>query len=159
MANKNPIIRTINNMSPLDLSYMAGLVDGEGNISLSWVGCVGKQNLHPNIAIANSNRDVLEWVLIVVGWGGISTKPRNNPKWKDAYSWRINGHLAIQFAKALLPYLKIKRIQAETLIEFEKTIQLKEFRHKLPPEVRAERERIKAKMTILNMRGKNGNTR
>jgi hypothetical protein len=36
---------------------------------------------------------------------------------------------------------------------------LKEFRHKLPPKVRAERERIKAKMTILNMRGKNGNTR
>jgi hypothetical protein len=144
--------RFINLISLMDLSYLAGLVDGEGSICLNKVGRKGMQNLHPQISITNTNKEILDWVGIIVGWGTVSGKPRM-PRHKPAYNWRINGHLAIQFAKALLPYLRIKKIQATTLIEFEKTIQMKGHRHKLPDNIRLQREDIKNRMTILNMRG------
>lgn len=151
-------IRSINKINKSDLLYLSGLIDGEGCIGLNTVGSVGKQNLHPQITITNTNKEILDWVIITIGKGVVEEKPRTNDKWKTAYSVRINGHHAVQLAQKLEPYLRIKKLQAQVLIKFKETMQIKRYRRKLDPEVSIERKRLKTIITTLNKRGpSNGN--
>ncbi|MGH8618677.1 MAG: LAGLIDADG family homing endonuclease, partial [Burkholderiales bacterium] len=59
-------------LSPTDAAYLAGLIDGEGTIGLT--------RRHRNdqrqvvVSISNTERPLLEWVLLTVGAGKITGK-------------------------------------------------------------------------------------
>ena len=45
----------------------------------------------------------------------------NRPNCSDRLKWQINGKKAIRVLKAILPYMMVKRDQAEAAIEFQET--------------------------------------
>ena len=149
-------IRGINIIAKYDCIYIAGLLDGEGCIGLNMTKSPKGNQYYPHISITNTNKEVLDWVKITVGKGSVIKKPCNNPKYKTSYHWRIYGYLAIQFIKKIYPYLKIKKLQAETIMQYEKTIQLKEYRHTVSDEIQKQRYEIRDKLTLLNKRGNDG---
>lgn len=92
---------------PTVLAYLAGLLDGEGNIS--------SQEGKWWVAITNSYRPVIDWLLT---FGG---KDRAMKRYKPAHSpcwhWRIHAQQdVLAFLEAVAPYMIIKRDLAECVI-------------------------------------------
>lgn len=97
--------------SLVDTVYTVGILDGEGSIGI-WIDTKSKY-LHPLVTISNNYIPLLEWLVRVFGIGSFGRVHGRTFQWRIV---AINDIL--QFLRLLLPYLKIKRRQAELLIEY-----------------------------------------
>lgn len=109
-----------------DLAYIAGLIDGEGTVGIyrknpkkpthSWA-------FRERVAISNSNLKALEYVNQF--FPGTMAK---NTRYSEKHSpmWRLEYHVlrAVPILEAVLPYMIIKREQAELVLQYRKTIVL-----------------------------------
>lgn len=101
--------------------YIAGFVDGEGTIGMSkYVAVNGKIGLATHLTIANTNREVLEW---------LKSKTRLKREFRTYRSHKINRKSVhaininrmgdvLAFLTAILPYLIVKKKQAELMVEY-----------------------------------------
>jgi len=98
-----------------DMSYLAGLVDGEGCFYLAHSknskGYIHKQ---PRLIVCNTNYDIMLWLKDTFG-GYITTRKHKNPKWKTIYQWIITDNKALMLANWLEPLLIIKKDQVKKL--------------------------------------------
>lgn len=117
------------------LAYFAGLFDGEGSIMITKQNRIGKTPWHksPNyilmLNIAMTNREIIEsWkTFFQVGW--FSIRPEHKYKnaknefstAKTSYYWAVKGNKALQVLHRLLPFLKVKKKQAEIGIKFQES--------------------------------------
>ena len=102
------------NLTETERAYLAGLFDGEGTLGFYHY----RRNRHEvTVGIVNTDPRVHAWLREKFGCGSVrpSTKNRNN---HVAYSWRIAGRTRIEpFLNAILPYLIIKKEQAQCLLD------------------------------------------
>ena len=104
----------------LSLEYLAGLVDGEGNIALRPSNKGKYRKYYPGIQITNTYRPVLEMVLLQFG-GRIDGPKRSRGSTKDCWDWRATGDTARNLIRALIPHLIIKRdIAVQVLLDDQK---------------------------------------
>jgi len=107
-------------MKKVDLAYMAGFFDGEGCISLC-ERSKRKRQLRVHISISNTNEWIIQWFKF--NFGGSVTSERKqlkNPNWRDTWRWNItSGAHSVRFLKEILPYLRLKKPQAELAIAFQ----------------------------------------
>lgn len=136
-------------------AYIAGLVDGEGTIGfnrvpsphgkhrLTWVG---------RVSIINTHLETLEWVQSVVGFGSIQSR-KSSAKWKMCYqvSWVSRQSRAL--LPILLPYLRIKRKQAELVLAYLQRQYHAGLKRGLPLAEWEARSRIASQVYALNRRG------
>jgi hypothetical protein len=110
----------------IDIAYCAGLFDGEGSVSLSIHNNnkTRKDGLPRNspmllLQLSSCDRSVLDWFFDIwqVGHVIISYRPKR-PEHNVNYSWRVQGQKALLVLKTMLPFLKIKKKQAELAIEY-----------------------------------------
>lgn len=111
---------------PLNAAYIAGLVDGEGCISVSRThtsesakGCKRGFAYRSSLNITMTNLEILEWIKQITRAGKICSKRVNIAKHKAAWSWTVWSIEASELLQQLLPYLHIKKEQAENLIAFQ----------------------------------------
>lgn len=98
-------------------AYAAGLIDGEGCISLSRYqnksGFTYSARVEVGMALKGSA--VLIWLAST--YGGTIRRTRNSSeRWMAADCWGLFGAKAVPFLERILPYLKLKRNQAEMAI-------------------------------------------
>ena len=123
-------IKTIygNQRQALIYSYLAGLLDGEGTIVCSKSKLNGEKykNWNPvytnSIAIKMTNRKAIELFNKTFNKKiKICNYKSRVPHYKTIYGCEVSGRHSIDFVlKTLLPYLLVKRLQAEAMIEFHK---------------------------------------
>jgi hypothetical protein len=105
---------------PATLGYLAGFLDGEGTIGISSAFAKGRSrnpSHFPHVMIANADRAVMEWIRDTVGGSLDVPRPSTHkPHWRPSYRWRLHGRNAETFIDALLPYLRVKRPQAEVVL-------------------------------------------
>jgi hypothetical protein len=139
-------------MKEKNWSYLAGLFDGEGCISI----CKRKDKFGDNafifcIQITNTNTMLMKW--LVEHFGGVyysQDGKSRNPKWKPSFRWRVKGRKnEEEFLLGVLPYLVIKRKQALLALEF-----VRMWQEKNP----ARRLAIAQRMCELNHHGKSVET-
>lgn len=103
----------------MNLDYLAGIVDGEGTISIAKSGH-GK-GLMPYISIANTNLKLIEEIsgfLKSIGVGfHVSKKQPRKSNHQVSYSLNVRYNHAIKLAELLRWKLVIKSEQARMLIE------------------------------------------
>ena len=108
-------------MKRTDLAYIAGLFDGEGNI-----GIVKRRN-HPHATtpiyhlvarVGMVDEIIPRWLQMAFG-GYIHRRRRPDPKHRDVYTWSVGYGTAADFLKTILPFLKLKKPQAELALEFQ----------------------------------------
>jgi len=139
-------------MKERNWSYLAGLFDGEGCISI----CPRRDKYNDNafifcIQITNTNTTLMKW--LVEHFGGVyysqDGKSRKS-NWKPSYRWRVKGRRnEEEFLLGVLPYLVVKREQALLALEF-----VRMWQEKDP----TRRNEIMTKMRELNHRGKSVET-
>lgn len=109
------------------LAYIAGFLDGEGTISIRRGArgrtLAGLEMYDCIVIIAQKKREVLDWIREVTGVGHISAKHQKNNSFAvdgdiTVFNWTCGAKAAYEFTVAILPYLRIKRRQAEVMIEF-----------------------------------------
>ena len=108
-------------MKRTDLAYIAGLFDGEGNI-----GIVKRRHLagrtvptyHLVARVGMVDEIIPRWLQMAFG-GYIHHRKRLDPKHRDVYTWSVGYNTATDFLKTILPFLKLKRPQAELAIKFQ----------------------------------------
>jgi len=74
-------------MELLEASYLAGIIDGEGTITLTKLH--SKENRRPIISIASTDIELLEYIKSIIG--GNITKKRNYSPTKHKNSLYINN--------------------------------------------------------------------
>ena len=100
------------------LAYLAGFFDGEGYIII----CRDKTStgrLNYRLRMGANQVTVEPINLLKQEFGGLIQKSvRTNPKHRDIYSWQQHSQKAVVALNSLLPYLVVKREQAEFAIEW-----------------------------------------
>jgi hypothetical protein len=148
-------------MKKTDLAYFAGIVDGEGSIVIhAQHQSKGKYSDRKRmtsyvltVSVANTN----EWIIrqLQFSFGGyVGITAHRNAYRRTCYEWNITSVRAMNFLIMLLPYLKIKKPQAEIGIKFQKNKTSRNLRWKrLANEDIANREATKILIQKLNNRG------
>lgn len=112
-------------MTPEKYAYLAGLIDGEGTITITSqkLGRKGARNVRISyaltVAVYNTNRDVLDWLASTFG-GTVTSEKRKKPRpnQKLTHKWRVSITDALALLYHVLPYLRIKIQQANIAIDF-----------------------------------------
>jgi hypothetical protein len=105
--------------SDIELAWAAGFFDGEGSFSLHTRG--DRNNARPRliIFISQCDREVLDRFAEAVGLGNVNGPySRGNPKWRDYYTYGVQGQKVKVVAKQLWPYLgKVKKRQFKQCVD------------------------------------------
>jgi len=102
-------------------AYLAGLIDGEGSIQINPNG--GKKARYHHwtltVQISSSANGYLQQLRQDAGLGGSLTSWQSKV-WvkRRSYNWRFYGASADGLLRLCLPYLRLKRPQAEVALQF-----------------------------------------
>jgi LAGLIDADG-like domain len=108
--------RTVRQLSPAERGYIAGLIDGEGTVTLSRKHA---QDLrHAVVSISNTERDLLDHVRSLVGCGKITKKKTTKPHHALSMTYALWNRQALSLLVQVEPYLRsYKRLRAQLILE------------------------------------------
>lgn len=129
----------INTLTPTDAAYLAGLIDGEGTITLT------RKHLNENrqlaVTISNTERNLLEFTLDVVGAGKITGKRTTSTKHTPSYTYAVYNRQALALLKQVQPFLRTYKAERATLI-LRDYVDLTPRNGKYTPELKQAREQF-----------------
>ena len=135
-----------------ELAYLAGIIDGEGCISLS-TGKTSRRIRHSTqVFIGNTDERLIHWLHQRFG-GSIGVRQRQNASHKPLWYWLVSGAAIEPILRATLPYLRLKHAQACLVLEYRSTIAPIGSNQPTPVEVVSQREQLKSNLSVLNHRG------
>ena len=125
MSRSEDVMKQLNfwglGLTEVEKAYIAGFVDGEGCITLIETKRKdrGNNRLAPIIAIANTNKEGLEWIAKRLEVNRIVVTSKQTEKWKRGYQLKIEAiNRVYEVLEAILPYLVIKKEQAQLVMGF-----------------------------------------
>lgn len=98
-------------LPPVDAAYVAGLIDGEGTITLSRRHANERRQLV--VSIVSTEPEILAWVLHNVGAGKVTRKRTLSPRHAPSFTCSISSRQALQLLRQAEPHLRsYKRTRA-----------------------------------------------
>lgn len=97
-----------------DAAYIAGIIDGEGTVTLSRRH--RSENRQLVVSISNTERPLLEYVLDSVGAGKITGKRTYQSHHTASYTYTISNRQALALLGQIFPYLKTYKAKRSDLI-------------------------------------------
>ena len=98
----------------MNLHYVAGIIDGEGYVSIDRNSRTGR-SLVGKVVVQMSGALIPKMLHRKFG-GNYRTYKRNNPNQANAHTWALNGSQARKFLKRIAPLLIIKKKQAQLVM-------------------------------------------
>ena len=117
-------------MKKTDLAYMAGIFDGEGCIVIH-KSKPRQRGINPSYVIEINLANTNEWIVRQFHFsfgGNVYLRKRQTETSREIWAWQISANQALLCLKTLLPYLKLKRGQAEIAIKFQEEKIKRHFR-------------------------------
>lgn len=143
--------KIVKQLSPVAAAYLAGLLDGEGTITLTRKH--KGENRQIVVSIANTERKLLEWALSAVGAGRITAKRAYSDKHRSSYAYQIANTQALQLLSQVLPYLhSYKRLRAQLALEKYQALTPRNGRYS--PKLLAEREKFIQEFLAITSKGR-----
>ena len=109
-------------MKTKQLCYLAGAMDADGFLSMRTHTIRGSTTYSEFVGLGQVS-DAIPNMLQSL-FGGTVRQRNRDPKWKTFYYWVASNKAAAFAAKTLLPFLILKRRQAEIICELRKSKQL-----------------------------------
>lgn len=128
-----------------ELAYLAGIIDGEG-----WI-TIDRCNNEIRVGVAMVDTSAVELLQQTFG-GKLRLCSVVKSTHRRTTEWEVSVRKAKDVLTQVLPYLRIKRRQAEVALEFQET---KKYRGSAPTpqDVLAKRSSLVKEMVQLNHRG------
>ncbi len=114
--------------NPVDLAYMAGIVDGEGCF---YIGKIPKksgdgyvsEHYRGLLKIDNTDYSLIEWMNNKFsGTNSAATRSTSTRRFeREVFSWIVTGDRLLDLCEQIQPYLIIKAKQCEIMIKFRKS--------------------------------------
>lgn len=146
--------KVIKPMTAEQCAYLAGILDGEGYITLSrkrdHTGCRRPFSFRPLVEVSNTNPRLLQWLEETTGFGVSRPCNRTSTAHKPAKRWACWSQQARQVVEVALEYLVLKRPQAEILLDFCSRVRSAPW---LTDEEYAEQAEAHAWLAVLNKKG------
>lgn len=137
------------------LAYVAGLIDGEGCLAIQ--SSSGGRYCQPEVTVGMSDKALHLLKEMHATFGGSLNKKRDrSEKWNGSHSWRIGGAGATRFVSLILPYLILKRPQAELIMELDalkQSLPAQGKRRLWSEDAHSKAKTLKIRMHQLNLRG------
>ena len=134
-------------LEEVEKAYVAGIVDGEGTVTLMKHH---KNETHiPFVGIANNNLELLKWIKSLIG-GNICSKKKRLPHHNDSYVLNIRQDRALRFLGEISKYLIIKKPQAELILKKYKSVTHRNGRY--TPVLLQKKMQLVAEIRKLNQR-------
>lgn len=145
----------VKELSITEASYIAGILDGEGHITITSCQRRGKQKLNCVVGVSNNSNELLNWIKEKTGCGNIYHRSRFH---NEGCVWTVSGkYQIISLLKQLVPYLIIKKEQALLAVSFCETITVRRNGvYRLDENVMIIRNEIRSDMLKLNKQLKFG---
>lgn len=138
------------------LAYTAGIVDGEGCISISAYkdARTSEKRFRGDMAVGMTNKDVIDWLGETLD-GNVYKARASYDKTKAVYVWQMCAADAAKLLSAILPFLIVKKKQAELMIKFAATMTIRGEvgRKGLAKDVHSARSEMAKLSSILNRKG------
>ena len=141
--------REVKKLDQTDAAYIAGLIDGEGTVTLSRRH--RNENRQLVISISNTDRPLLEYVLNSVGVGKITGKKTYQSHHTPSYTYAISNRQALALLSQIISYLKTYKAKRSDLI-LRDYIRLTPRNGRYTPEIKQARTDFEHK--VLNIKYK-----
>lgn len=101
-----------------ELAWLAGIIDGEGCIDLSRRSRARAVGYHMRVSVSNTDVRLVARCQQITGLGRVAqlggeTRRRMRDRWRPCYAWSVSTRQAEDVLRLVLPYLVIKREQAD----------------------------------------------
>lgn len=106
--------RKTNRLTSMDAAYLAGLIDGEGTVTLSRVHRNRQRGLV--VTISNTEFAILKHVLEVIGVGGITNKRRSRDNHTPSFTYHIADRQALDLLEQIAPFMKSHKAARAKLV-------------------------------------------
>ena len=108
--------------SKAQLAYLAGMIDGEGAVTLTKTSSESELRL-PRLGVASTSKELVEYLENTFG-GTISSKKTYEDHHKKSFCWMARYNKCLELLKAVLPYLRenSKKRRARLLVNHYKDI-------------------------------------
>lgn len=142
-------------LKDVELAYLAGFIDADG-----WIGITVRKRVWANregtftrvgFSIGQARREILEDLSSMIGGARVGQYAVTRGARGDArvfYELRLHAPTLRWLLPALIPFLRVKRRQAEIALEF--IVDSRYQGKKLTPEQVARREALRAEIQALN---------
>lgn len=108
--------RRVLTLAPDDAGYVAGIIDGEGTITLSRRHARDQRQLV--VSVSSTERPILEWVRKQVGAGKITGKRTVSDRHNPGLTYTVSNRQALDLLRQIAPRLRsYKRARAELVLE------------------------------------------
>ena len=107
--------RRVLTLAPDDAGYLAGIIDGEGTITLSRRHAGDHRQLV--VSVSSTERCILEWILGTVAAGKITGKRTTSPRHSAGYTYAICNRQALDLLAQVVCHLhSYKRKRADLIL-------------------------------------------
>jgi hypothetical protein len=134
-------------LDPIDSAYIAGLIDGEGTVTLSRRH--RSENRQLVVSISNTERPLLEYVLNSVGAGKITGKRTYHSHHTPSYTYSISNRQALALLTQITSCLKTYKAKRADII-LRDYIRLTPRNGRYSPEIRQARSDFEHK--VMNIK-------
>lgn len=137
-------------------AYLAGAIDADGFITIqrstpSATRKDGRRSTYYTAKVGLSETNPIIPTLLYETFGGwLGTHQPKNPNHRCWYVWQSTNQLAANVVNALMPFLRLKRRQAELLLEFCEQVAATPPGKPISPDQTAIREALFYDVTSLN---------
>jgi hypothetical protein len=145
------MMQSVRELTTAERAYLAGLIDGEGTITLArkYRGA----HRHLLVSISSTERSVLVWVQKVVGAGRITTKRVYKPGHTPSYTYAISNAQALALLKQVVSHLRsYKRRRAELVLDRYRALTPRNGRYS--PELLQQREQFINEFFAITSQGR-----
>lgn len=112
----------VQNISLLDLSYLAGHIDGDGCFFISKrskLTAAGQIQYMLKLQVFCINEEFID--NLISTYGGVKVIYRRKPPRRFLYGVEFTGNLLTHLCELLIPFLRLKKKNAENMLEMRKT--------------------------------------
>lgn len=110
------LYRKVNKLSPVNAAYIAGIIDGEGTVTLTVKQKGGTHHLA--VTISNTDLPLLQYIKNLIGAGKLTTKKTYKTHHLPSYTYAIYSRQALDLLTQVTVYLRTyKHKRAELALE------------------------------------------
>jgi hypothetical protein len=110
--------------SVVDLAWLAGIMDGEGSIFIMKQQRTDRErqyNYILRISVQSTDGIMAQECLKISGEGACFDAPTTKENQSNTYKWQVSGKRAKHVLQSLVPFMRVKKEQAQVAIDFQET--------------------------------------